>query len=92
LIKYEIEIRKSAQKSLKEMPKRDQLRISGVIDALAENPIPPKAMKLTGRDGYRIRVGNYRVIYTFNTRVFKVLVIQIAHRKNAYSLGDENYR
>ena len=88
LIRYEIEIRKAAQKSLKEIPRKDQLRISGVIDSLAENPLPPKALKLTGRDGYRIRVGNYRVIYTFNNRVFKVLVIQIGHRKNAYTLGD----
>jgi mRNA interferase RelE/StbE len=86
LIRYEVEIKKSALKSLKEIPKRDQLRISGIIDSLAENPLPPKALKLTGRDGYRIRVGKYRIIYTFNNRVFKVLVIQIGHRKNAYSL------
>jgi len=86
LIKYEVEIKKSAQKSLKEIPKKDQLRISGVIDSLAENPLPPKALKLTGRDGYRIRVGKYRVIYTFNNRVFRVLVIHIGHRKNVYSL------
>lgn len=55
--------------------RKDQLRISGVIDLLAQNPLPPKALKLSGRDGYRIRVGNYRIIYTFNNRVFKVLVI-----------------
>lgn len=89
LIRYEVEIRKAALKSLKEIPRKDQLRISGVIESLAENPLPPKALKLTGRDGYRIRVGNYRVIYTFNNRVFRVLVIQIAHRKNAYTLGND---
>ena len=38
--------------------RKDQLRISGVIDLLAQNPLPPKALKLSGRDGYRIRVGN----------------------------------
>ena len=88
LIRYEIEISRPAQKSLKEIPRKDRLRISGVIDFLAENPLPPNALKLTGRDGYRIRVGKYRIIYTFNSRVFRVLVIQIGHRKNAYTLGD----
>lgn len=89
MIKYEVEIKRSAQKALKAIPKKDQLRISGVIDLLAENPLPPKALKLSGRDGYRIRVGNYRIIYTFNNRVFKVLVIQIGHRKNIYAFGDD---
>jgi mRNA interferase RelE/StbE len=88
LNRYEVEVKKSAQNTLKKIPKRDQLRISGVIDSLAENPLPPKALKLTGRDGYRIRVGKYRIIYTFNNRIFTVLVIHIGHRKNAYTLGD----
>ena len=84
MIRYEVEIKRSALKSLNEIPKKDQFRIFGVIDLLAENPLPPKALKLTGRDGYRIRVGKYRVIYTFDNRVIKVLVIHIGHRKNAY--------
>jgi mRNA interferase RelE/StbE len=88
LISYEVEVSKSAHNSMKKIPKKDLLRISGVIDSLAENPLPPKALKLTGRDGYRIRVGKFRIIYTFNNRVFRVLVIQIGHRKNAYTLGD----
>ena len=88
MIKYEIEFKKTAQKTLMSIPRKDQLRISGAIDLLAENPLPPKALKLTGRDGYRIRVGKYRIIYTFNSRIFRVLVIQIGHRKNAYTLGD----
>lgn len=89
MIRYEVEVKKSAQNAMKRIPKKDQLRISGVIDSLAENPLPPKALKLTGRDGYRIRVGRYRIIYSFNNRVFRVLVIQIGHRKNAYTLGDD---
>lgn len=89
MIKYEVEIKRSALKALKGIPKKDRLRISGVIDLLAENPLPPKSLKLSGRDGYRIRVGNYRIIYTFNNRVFKVLVIQIGHRKNVYAFGDD---
>jgi mRNA interferase RelE/StbE len=88
LIRYEVEVSTSAHNSMKKIPKKDLLRISGVIDSLAENPLPPKSLKLTGRDGYRIRVGKYRIIYTFNNRAFRVLVIQIGHRKNAYTLGD----
>ena len=89
MIRYEVEIKKSALKSLKDIPRKEQLRVFGVIDSLSENPLPPKALKLTGRDGYRIRVGKYRIIYTFNNRIFKVLVIHIGYRKNAYTLGDD---
>jgi len=51
---------------------------------LAENPIPPKALKLANRDGYRIRVGDFRIIYTFRREVLVIRVLTIAQIREAY--------
>jgi len=77
LSKYTISVKRKAQKYLVTLPKNDRLRIIGVIELLGENPLPPKALKLTGRDGYRIRVGDYRIIYSFNSKQLSILVIKI---------------
>ncbi len=84
--KYSITISKQARKQLRDIPRKDRLRISGAIELLGENPIPPKALKLTNRDGYRLRVGDYRIIYIFNSNRLIILIINIAHRSAAYQL------
>ena len=84
--KYSITISKQARKQLRDFPRKDRLRISGVIELLGDNPIPPKAQKLTNRDGYRLRVGDYRIIYIFNSNRLIILIINIAHRSAAYQL------
>ena len=85
--KYAIEISANAAKYLVGIPKPDQLRIVGVIDLLGDNPLPPKALKLRGREGYRIRVGDYRILYTFDGKVMTVLTIKIGHRKDVYRVA-----
>ena len=86
MIKYSITISKQARKQLRDIPRKDRLRISGAIELLGDNPIPPKALKLTNRDGYRLRVGDYRIIYIFNSNRLIILIINIAHRSAAYQL------
>jgi mRNA interferase RelE/StbE len=86
LSKYSITISKQARKQLRDIQRKDRLRISGVIELLGDNPIPPKALKLTNRDGYRLRVGDYRIIYIFNSNRLIILIINIAHRSAAYQL------
>ena len=85
---YSIQIKEKAQKYLAALAKKDRLRIIGVIELLGENPLPPKALKLTGREGYRIRVGDYRIIYAFNSKQLSILVIKIGDRKEIYGLGE----
>ena len=85
--KYTIEISAHAAKYLVGIPKPEQLRIVGVIDLLGDNPLPPKALKLRGREGYRIRVGDYRILYTFDGKVMTVLIIKIGHRKDVYRVA-----
>ena len=84
--KYSITISKQARKQLRDIPRKDRLRISGAIELLGDNPIPPKALKLTNRDGYRLRVGDYRIIYILNSNRLIILIINIAHRSAAYQL------
>jgi mRNA interferase RelE/StbE len=55
-----------------------------VIALLAEDPRPPGARKLQGRDGLRVRVGDYRVIYLVEDNVLRVLVIAVGHRREIY--------
>ena len=62
-----------------------QLRLQGAIDELSENPRPEGVKKLKGRDNeYRIRIGDYRVIYTVEDRVLLVIVVQVGLRSNVY--------
>ena len=84
--KYSITISKQARKQLRDIPRKDRLRISGAIELLGDNPIPPKALKLTNRDGYRLRVGDYRIIYIFYSNRLIILIINIADRSAAYQL------
>lgn len=81
---YTVIIKKTAQKELDSIPKKLQLRIRGAIDLLAVNPFPPNSKKLQGRDGYRIRTSDYRILYEVNGEAITVCVFRIAHRGNVY--------
>lgn len=59
-------------------------RVNVAIDALAEDPRPRGATKLAGRDDYRIRVGDYRVVYAVDDAARLVIVARIAHRREVY--------
>ncbi len=84
LIQYQIIILPAAQKSLSKLPKRLQLRIQGVITTLANNPLPPVARKLVGRDIYRLRVSDYRIVYSVHNNILTVTIISIGHRREIY--------
>jgi len=59
-------------------------RIGKAIDALAADPRPPGAVKLSGHDDFRVRVGDYRVVYAVDDTERLVLVARIAHRREVY--------
>ncbi len=81
---YSIRILRRAQKALARLPKRDYERVRDAILALAENPRPPGARKLRDRQGWRIRVGVYRVIYEIDDANRIVTVLDIGHRGDIY--------
>jgi mRNA interferase RelE/StbE len=61
-----------------------QRRIQGVIATLESNPLPPAALKLTGRDAYRIRVSDYRIIYSIYENILTIVVVAVGHRREIY--------
>ncbi len=81
---YQVLIRSSAEKEMDALPRAAHARISSKIARLAENPRPSGCKKLTGTDGYRIRVGDYRVIYTIDDRIVLVTVVGVGHRREVY--------
>ena len=83
-MKYELKIQKNAQKSLAKVSEPFQSKIINKIYDLANNPYY-NSKKLIGREAYRIRVGNYRVIYEINNNELIILVINIGHRKDIYT-------
>jgi mRNA interferase RelE/StbE len=83
--RYRIELSRGAEKSLAGLPGEARGRIASKIDALAENPRPQGAKKLSGEDDlYRVRVGDYRVVYEIRDRVLIILVLNIGHRREVY--------
>jgi len=81
---YRIELRPAAVRALRKLDKPTRLRIQGVIALLAEDPRPPAARALQGRPGWRVRVGDYRVIYTVADDVLLVLIVTLGHRREIY--------
>jgi mRNA interferase RelE/StbE len=82
---YHIEFVKQAAKQLKSLSTEEQQRIKIKIDALADVPRPDGVVKLAGEDNlYRIRVGNYRIIYSIQDNQLLVLVLKIGHRRDVY--------
>ena len=82
---YSIEIRRSAEKALEKLDGRTRARILRNIIALADDPRPPGVKALTGEDGlWRIRIGDYRVVYEIRDTELLVLVVRVAHRRDVY--------
>ena len=81
---YSIRFKSSVKKDLRSISKQDVLRILNALEHLAEDPRPINSKPLTGRDAWRIRVGQYRAIYTINEQEIVIEIIKIAHRKNVY--------
>jgi len=82
---YEILLSKAARKYLAELPALVHTRIIKNISHLSSTARPAGCKKLSGyKNAYRIRVGDYRVIYEIEDKVLRILVIAIGHRKNIY--------
>ena len=81
---YSVSIKPSAAKELERLPRKDRRRIAQRISALADDPRPPGCEKLTGDEAYRIRQGNYRILYTIADDRLVVLVITVGDRKDVY--------
>ena len=83
--RYEIRIARRAAKALAALQRRDQQRIRAAIELLAEDPRPPACIAMTGEDSvYRVRAGNYRIVYEVIDDVLVIHVVRIGHRREVY--------
>ncbi|PZU46658.1 MAG: plasmid stabilization protein [Microbacterium sp.] len=81
---YSVTILPSAARSIRKLPPEAKRRIQAVIELLADDPRPPAAKKLTARPEWRVRTGDYRVLYRIEDSVLTVVVVHAGHRRNVY--------
>ncbi len=81
---YRLSIKPSAAKEIEALPKNDRLRVIKRIKGLAENPRPSGCEKLSGNDEYRVRQGQYRIVYSISDEELVVLVVKVANRHEVY--------
>lgn len=81
---YRIELRPAAVRALRKLDPQVRRRVQGAIALLAQEPRPPGARALQGRLGLRVRVGDYRIIYTVEDDVLLVVVVRLGHRRDVY--------
>lgn len=82
---YQVKWKHSAQKELKSLDKKTILKILESVEGLAKNPYPLGSKKLKGTEFiYRIRLGDYRVIYSVESNILTVEIIKIGHRRDIY--------
>ena len=83
-MKYQLEIRRAAEKQYEKLPQRVQIQIARTILLLKENPYPQHCKKLQSSMGlYRLRVGDYRIVYEIHEKVLLIVVIRSGHRREA---------
>jgi mRNA interferase RelE/StbE len=81
---YSLLIKASAVKELEATPKADRKRLAARMGGLAANPRPPGPEKLSGEEKYRIRQGDYRVLYLIEDARSTVTIVKIGHRREVY--------
>lgn len=84
MVSYKILVKSSAVKELRSIPKHDLQRITDRIFSLANDPRPPGSEKLSGQERYRIRQGNYRIVYSIHDDELTIWVVRVGHRREVY--------
>ena len=82
---YRIDVKRSAAKALKKIPKRDRKRIAKRIDSFSQDLPSPDTTKMKGDNPFhKIRVGDYRIVYEIQNDTLVILIVKIGHRKDIY--------
>ncbi len=84
MAEYEIFFKESIWKDLKKVPKNDLKRILSRIEKLGDDPRPMGCEKLTGEELYRVRQGNYRIVFSIQDNELTIWIIKVGHRKDVY--------
>ena len=86
MARYKITIKKSAARELDEIPKKDLRKVVKRIQTLARNPRPPGSQKLSAQQCYRVRQGDYRIVYSIDDEDSLIDIVKIGHRREIYRL------
>ena len=81
---YKIYFRKSAAKELEKLPKAALRKIIKIVERLSDEPRPAGCEKLSGHELYRVRHGDYRIVYSIQDNELTIWVIKVGHRKDIY--------
>jgi mRNA interferase RelE/StbE len=85
MARYEILLRRSVLgKDLSRIPKADARRIVESIRSLADDPRSPGSKRLSGKERYRVRHGNYRIVYSIQDQERSVWIVKVGHRADVY--------
>jgi mRNA interferase RelE/StbE len=84
MAEYRIFFKKSVQKDLSAIPKKDLKKILTRIQSLADDPPPPGCEKLTGQERYRLRQGRYRILYSIQDDELSIWIVKVGHRTDVY--------
>jgi mRNA interferase RelE/StbE len=82
--RYEVDIGDRALRELRDLPVDARRRLVEAIDDLADNPRPAGSRKLVGKDGYRVRKGDYRLLYTIDDENHRIAIYRVGHRREVY--------
>ncbi|MBI4286236.1 MAG: type II toxin-antitoxin system RelE/ParE family toxin [Chloroflexi bacterium] len=80
-MKYEVRLRPAAQKELDDLAEQDYRKISGIINTLSEDPRPPRVKKLAESGLWRVRVGQFRVVYSADDKALLVTIVRVVRRR-----------
>ncbi|MET3450378.1 type II toxin-antitoxin system RelE/ParE family toxin [Curtobacterium sp. 1544] len=81
---YEVDVRPSAARAIRKLPPQARHLVEGLLVILSEQPRPPAARKLVNRPEWRVRAGDYRVIYRIDDGRLVVVVVNAGHRREIY--------
>jgi mRNA interferase RelE/StbE len=81
---YRVRIKRSAEKEMRSLPNAARRRMHQTITRLSNQPRPDGVVKLATVDGWRIRVGDYRIVYQIDDRLREVTVVLVKHRREVY--------
>lgn len=84
MTRHRVELRPAAVRAMRRLDPQVRRRVQGAIALLADDPRPPSARALRGRPGFRVRVGDNRIIYTIDDDVLLVIVVTLGHRRDVY--------
>lgn len=82
---YSIEVSSTAEKQLRKLSQKDQINVLKRIQELSSEPRPNRSRKLRGQDNiYRVRVGNYRILYSIENKLLIIIILKVGHRRDVY--------